>query len=148
MRITSRWPILAACAFVVLVAQPSPVGATPLYLVSLNTSTLGAGTFYLDFQLNDGGGSLGDNTVALTDFAFGGGSATGAPLITGNASGTVGTGVTLTDSAITDFTQAFLPGTGLSFLMSLPTRQVDLPPDLFTLAILDSGLTKSRRSMR
>ena len=133
-----RWLMITVCAVVGLAAWPAVVGATPMYLVSANTSNLvGAGTFYLDFQLNDGGGPVADNTVNLTAFGFGGGSAAGAPIIFGSASGNVGTGVTLVDSAFTDFTQAFLPGTAVSFLLGLPTNQVDAPPDLFTLAILD-----------
>lgn len=120
--------------------------ATIQYLISLNTSSLvgnAAGPFSLNFQLNDGSGSGdGNNTATLTGFNFGaGGSATGSPVLSGGASGSLATTVTLTDSAfLNSFTQRFNPGASLSFLASL-SNNVDAgpQPDQFSFAIFDSA---------
>jgi len=63
--------------------------------------------FSLDFQLTDGSGT-GDanNTVILSDFGFGGGTAVGNPNLTGGATGDLASTVTLTDTAfLNDFFQ-------------------------------------------
>jgi hypothetical protein len=57
-----------------------------------------AGPFFLDFQLNDGGGAV-NNTVTLNHFNFGDGSASGNPTLTEDASGDLSGTLTLTDSA-------------------------------------------------
>lgn len=116
------------------------------YIVTLNTSPLvghAAAPFSLDFQFTDGQGT-GDsnNTIALSNFAFGsGGSATGIPSLTNGASGSLGTAVALIDSAFfNEFTQGFTPGSQLSFLLQF-TNNVDPgpTPDEFSFAILDNS---------
>src|SRR5579859_8130563 len=90
--------------------------ASTMFAVTLDTSPLighPAGPFSLNFQFTDGQGT-GDanNTVTLSSFAFGGGSAAGGPSLTGGASGSLGSGVVLTDSAFFNaFTEGFTPGT-------------------------------------
>jgi hypothetical protein len=119
--------------------------ADSTYTFTMNTSALvGNGRFTLDFQFLDGTGlpaDLNNNTVGLTSFAFGaGGSASGSGSATGGASGTLASGVTLTDAGfLNEYAESFKPGSQLSF--NIATTNVLDPsgtPDLFTLAILDS----------
>lgn len=120
----------------------TPLGkADIIYTFSLNTAPLvGSGPFTLDLQFLDGG-SVNNNTVTLSDFAFGaGGSPSGGGTATGGASGSLASGVTLTDAAFfNEYYEMFVPGTLLSFTIDT-TNALDLggTPDLFTVAILDS----------
>lgn len=115
------------------------------YDITINTSSLighAAGPFYLDFQLTDGSG-MGDanNHATLSNFTFGGGSAFGAPTLVGGATGSLGSSVSLTDSAFfSEFYQGFTPGASLHFKLTL-TNAPEIPaPDTFSFAILDSDL--------
>src|SRR5688500_11807103 len=82
------------------------------FLVTLNTSTL-VGPYVANFQLNGGSGLAGNNTVMLSAFDFGGGTAAGAPLggnggVTGNMNAPP---IMLTDtSSFNDILQQFDPG--------------------------------------
>jgi len=100
--------------------------------------------FSLEFQLNDGDGTV-NNTVTLSNFNFGaGGSASGSPATTGGASGNLASTVTLTDSSFfNEFIQGFTPSsTGpLSFLIDLTTNVEPTTPDAFSFAIFDSSKT-------
>src|SRR5262249_4554991 len=92
--------------------------------VTLNTAQLvgdPAGPFSIIFVLTDGSG-IGDtnNTVTIGNMSFGGGSALGTPILLGGASGSVQTGVTITDSSLVSmFIQQFAPGNQLSFALDL-----------------------------
>jgi hypothetical protein len=124
----------------------TPLGkADTVDTFSLNTTPLvGNGPFTLDLQFLDGSGlpiDLNNNTVALTNFAFGtGGSPSGGGTATGGASGSLASGVTLKDTAFfNEYFENFTPGSLLSF--TIDTTNVPDPggtPDLFTVAILDS----------
>jgi hypothetical protein len=136
-------PVLACSLLGASISYATTIG----FKVSLDTSVLvghPAGPFYIDFQLIDGLGT-GDanNTVTITNFVFGGGSAVGSPLAPfGGASGSLSSSVSITDSAfLNEFTQQFIPGTTLSFDVLL-TLNVDSgpTPDAFSFAILDSLL--------
>src|ERR1039457_6856102 len=75
--------------------------ADAIYQVTLDTSSLvghPAGPFYVYGTFTDGSG-IGDanNTVTMSDFTFGGGSALGSPLVFGGASGSLATGVPITE---------------------------------------------------
>lgn len=116
------------------------------YYVRLDTSALQTavtGPYALDFQFTDGSG-IGDanNTVELSDFQFGlAGSASGSPMLIGDASGNLSSGFTLTDSAFfNEALQAFTPGDQLSFTLSFSPR-VDAGgvPDEFSLGLLDES---------
>lgn len=117
------------------------------YRVSVDTSSLMAnpnGPFSLDFQLNDGSGAGdGNNSAMLDNFQFGGGSGWGAIGTNGSASGSFATGISLTDSDwfLNEFYQEFVPGSSLSFDLTL-TSNADLgdTPDIFSFAILDGAL--------
>ncbi len=135
---------LVLCLLVMSLA-PIAGADTIVYNVTLDTTPLvGHGPFALDFQLVDGSGTpidLNDNTVSLQGFSFGaGGSASGGGTATVGASGSLATGITLTDSAfLNEYFESFTPGSLLSFQVS--TTNVADPggtPDLFTFAILDS----------
>jgi hypothetical protein len=114
------------------------------YDISLNTAALighAAGPFSLNFQLNDGsGGGDGNNTATLSNFQFGGGSAAGAPSVSGGASGALSGAVTFTDTGfLNSFTQEWNAGSLLSFRLNLTTNVDPGPtPDEFSFAILDN----------
>src|SRR2546427_13289286 len=85
------------------------------YDISMNTSPLighAAAPFSLAFQFTDGSGA-GDanNSIVLSNFLFGiGGSAVGSPTLFGDATGSLASGITLTDSSFFNaFTQQFTP---------------------------------------
>lgn len=113
------------------------------YAVTLNTSTLighPAGPFSLAFQLTDGS-TLGDvnNVVTLSSFAFSEGSAVGAGTTFGGTSGSISSGVSITDSSFLNFfIQQFNPGGQVSFTVSV-TNNMDAGgmPDQFSFSILD-----------
>lgn len=122
--------------------------ASTMYAVSLNTTPLighPAGPFFLNFQFTDGQGT-GDtnNTVTVSNFAFGGGFAIPCGFFpsscVGGVSGDFSPGIVLTDSSFFNaFTPQFFPGTVLSFLLSFTTNVDAGPqPDEFSFAILDS----------
>ena len=134
-----------------LLLSASLATATPLsFQVNVNTAPLiplvgSSGPFYLDFQLNDGSGTLaGVNTATIGGFSFGGGSATGAATLFGGATGSLSSTVNLTDAAnaFNELYQAFTPGGTLSFLVTLSPTNVDPgpTPDLFSFAILNGSL--------
>lgn len=117
----------------------------------VNTSSIAGGSYFLAFQLEDGSGT-GDanNTVTLSDFAFGGGSALDPavrptlysyPALNGGASGDLLAGVALTDSD-PYFNAAILgfdAGTELTFDASFTNnKDTGSFPDLFLVSILDS----------
>ncbi|HTR39143.1 MAG TPA: NF038129 family PEP-CTERM protein [Bryobacteraceae bacterium] len=118
--------------------------ADSVYTFTMDTSALvGNGPFTLDLQFFDGSGTPGDlnnNTVTLTNFAFGTGSASGGGTATGGASGSLAAGVTLQDlEFFNEYYEDFTPGNTLSF--TIDTTNVLDPsgnPDLLTVAILDN----------
>jgi len=121
----------------ILCAEAVPAMADS-FSVTLNTSSLSGTTQEFAFTLTDGDGAV-DNTVTLSDFTFGGGSASGSPDYMGSTgvSGNLGSGVTMDDSsgATAIFTQQFTAGSSLSF--NLDTTDVDsgTTPDAFAMEI-------------
>ena len=75
-----------------------------IYNVTLNTVPLvghPAGPFYIELAFTDGGGvNDANNTVSLSNFNFGGGSALGSPLVLGGASGSLETGISIVDKRL------------------------------------------------
>jgi hypothetical protein len=126
-----------------LVAAAALAAAAPAFIVTLDTSSLvGTGTYYVDFQLNDGNG-VGDanNTATIKNINLGGGSIVGPATTWGGAAGDLGGTVTLIDTdAFNEFYQAFLPGSFLSFDLYLPNHFNGAIPDIFGFAILDENL--------
>ena len=98
--------------------------------------------FYLDFQFIDGG-NLGNNTVSVSNFSFGGGAAVGAATLFDGAIGDFASGVTFDNSGPSqEFYQQFTPGTVISFDVATLTDAVDnLSSDAFFVFILKSDTT-------
>jgi hypothetical protein len=136
-------PLVAA---LVMLAGGYPARAGTLAgTASLDSSAL-VGPFELVFVLTDGSGT-GDanNTVTLSNFLFGGGSAgsVDASLSFGGESGDLSSGVALVDSFFVNiFASSFTPGSALSFDFSLTTN-VDAggTPDQFSFELLHSDGT-------
>jgi hypothetical protein len=114
--------------------------------VTLDTSGLVGNInapFSVAFVFTDGSG-LGDgnNTVLLSGFTFGGGSAgsLNSNLSGGGESGTLGSGVSLTDSGFFNaFVSAFTPGSALSFTVAMTTNlDSGGTPDQFSFSLLEN----------
>lgn len=134
--------VFVVCAFSALCQTAI---ADAIYNVTLNTSSLvgdPAGPFYVYGAFTDGSG-IGDanNTVTLSNFTFGGGSALGSPFVFGGASGSLETGVTITDSSFFSFfAEQFAPGLQLSFSLDLTLNDDSGgTPDRFSFFLLDSS---------
>ncbi len=131
--------------FALALMATCPARADAIYTFTMDTTALvGNGPFTLDFQFFDGSGTpadLNNNTVTLTNFSFGAGSPSGGGTATGGASGSLSSGVTLSDTVFfNEYYEPFTPGTLLSFKIDT-TNQADPggTPDLFTVAILASA---------
>lgn len=111
--------------------------------VSLDTSGL-LGTFELVFVFLDGSGTADfNNTVTLTKFGFGGGSAGAVDpfLLNGGVSGDFTSGLTLVDSAFFNtFGETFTAGTQLSFDFGMTTN-LESTPDALAMFLLQSDGT-------
>ena len=112
--------------------------------ISIDTSSLEGNInapFTLDLQLSDGSGSNdGNNTVTLSDFNVGSGSLTLASTSGGGVFSNSPLQVQLTDNSFFNDVQFTIdPGATLSFDLSATSNADAGTPDVFTLAILDSG---------
>jgi len=139
-------PNLKRTLFLVCLLSALPLGAkADIYDVTLDTDPLighPAGPFYIEFAFTDGSG-VGDanNTVTIGDFNFGGGSSLGGPIVFGGASGSIETGVSMTDTSfISVFSEQFAPGLQLSFSLDLTDNDdAGGTPDRFSFFVLDSS---------
>jgi hypothetical protein len=132
------------CGFCAL-CQSAIADGISTYDVTLDSAPLvghPAGPFYVYLEFIDGSG-VGDanNTVTVSDVNFGGGSALGNPLLFGGATGSLETGVSITDSSFTNiFGEQFAPGLELSFSLGLTSNDDSGGiPDGFTFFLLDSS---------
>lgn len=108
--------------------------------VSLNTSSL-SGTQILAFGFVDGDGVV-NNSITLSSFNFGGGSALGSPdyLGTTGVSGDLGGTVSLNDSGFTAlFTQMFNPGSSLSFVLNSTDLYAGVSADTLAMYVCDTS---------
>lgn len=139
---------MLTCAVALLAASSSQAVE---YQVTVNTTSLignANAPFYVDFQLNSGGGPF-SNTAVVNNFNFGGGSPSSvgsAMVYAGNPTGDLSTGFTLTDvpgttstSAFNEISQQFNPGSTLSFDVTLTDNGGANVPDEFEFAIDDSS---------
>lgn len=124
---------------------PTAVRADYTFHVSLDTTGLVGATSFapysLDFQLNGDQGNL----VNISDIVFGtGGSPSGNPNLSGDASGSLGSGVTLNTATnfFNDFNEQFTPGSLLQFDVQTTTNFTTGTPDALSFAILDNTLTE------
>lgn len=144
MKLNSFRHLAALCGAAVLLAPA--VNAQLAYRVSMNTQELvdhPAGSFFLDFQLNDGEAvGNGNNTAIVSNFRFGGGEAAGTANAFGGVSGDLWSSIVITDTeAFNEIYQEFTAGEWLSFDVQLTTNlNPSLVPDLFSFAILDRSL--------
>jgi hypothetical protein len=120
--------------------------AADSFTVSLNTASL-SGIQEIAFGLTDGDGVV-DNTVSLSDFNFGSGSAiagtndcTFRGTLSGlGCSGELRSGITLKDSGFQAlFTQDFKAGSSLSFLLDATNNFAGGTPDTFAMYICDTS---------
>jgi hypothetical protein len=120
----------------------SAARADVLYDVTLNTSALSGITGALTFDFIDGGPP--DNSVSISIFTTDG--TLGAPSSTGSVTGTVATGLGMTDASFFNEQQQLMTlGTSISFELDATTN---LPapgslPDTFSLFLLDPTGTSS-----
>jgi hypothetical protein len=136
-----RTPLICGLGFV-LIATASSALADQVWTVTLDTSQLAtnySGPFALDFELVDTNG----NTITLSGFSFGGGSAGPGPaFLNGGASGDLGNIVSLNDSPnfFSDFNQQFIPGATLSFTVdsTLLAPPAGGSPDNFSMVIFSA----------
>jgi hypothetical protein len=134
--------IMCSC---LLACRSAYANSISTYQVNFNTSSLvgnTAGPFYIGLELVDGSGvGDGNNTVTLSGFNFSDGSALGGPVVFGGATGSLETGVSITDNSFVDiFSEQFAPGLTLSFTLTLTNN--DDPggiPDGLTLFLVDSS---------
>jgi hypothetical protein len=136
--------LVLVCAFSALsqIAMGDPVS---IYDVTLDTAPLvghAAGPFDIYLEFIDGNGiGDGNNTVTLSNFGFDGGSPLGGPVVFGGATGSLETGVSITDTSfVSVFSEQFAPGLELSFSLGL-TNNNDSggTPDGFTFFVLDNS---------
>jgi hypothetical protein len=140
-------PNILNTAFFVLTfsALCQTAAADEIYNVILDTAPLighPAGPFYVEFAFTDGSGyGDGNNTATASAFNFSGGSALGDPAVFGDATGSLETGVTITDTSFLSlFYEQFAPGLQLSFTLNLTSNDdSDGIPDGFTYYILDNS---------
>ena len=138
-KVLTGWLVPAA------LAMAATAQANVVYTVNLNTAAIsGAAGYDIAFSFQDGEG-IGDNnnSATLSNFNFGGGSAAGAPVLSGDATGDIATSVTLTDSVFSSLLiEGFTPGNSLSFKLDLTTN-VDAggTPDFFGFSILSGGVS-------
>lgn len=150
----TRLPIAACLAAAFIILGSSACRADLSFTVSLDTSSLSAanGPYYLDFQLNDGGGgpAAGNNTAMITNLSGYQGLDPALPNYGLGVSGgftSPGDTLTITDQVdptppvpgtggINEYTQGFTPGSTLSFHVALTTN-VDPggSPDQFLFSI-------------
>jgi PEP-CTERM motif len=112
--------------------------------VTLDTSGLVGNLnapFSVAFTFIDGG-TLNNNTVSLSGFTFGGGGAGATnPILSINGeSGSLASGVSLTDSSFFNtFVSAFTPGSTLSFTVAMTTNlDSSGTPDQFSFSLLEN----------
>ncbi len=127
-----------------------------MFTVTMDTTPLIGSPFAIDFQLSDGNLSFlgdGNNTVTISGFNVDGALpvAIGTPTFSGGGvgpnSGDLSSSVILTDSDpnFNAFRQSFMPGSSLSFTVSLnPNISVDelVTPDVFSFFIYNGTGSK------
>jgi|GEM_PF-1750274 len=140
-------PLVAFGAALLLTALPA--GAAYTYHESINTASLpalGSGNYSLDLSLLDGDGTLGNNSISVSNFAFGGGGTivgsattvipgTSDVGVTGDLSGTVKLDNT---AAFQDLSQGFSNGTSSISFDVTTTANGSITPDQFAVTLLDN----------
>ena len=138
-----------AAAAALLGASSVHASAQVYFTVTIDTSQIvGAGS-YAEFSLSDGTvvdgtGPSTANSVSLNNFNFHGGSAGAVlPPNIGNASGSMGSTVTLSDGdpgGVADLAQAYTNGSSLSFDVALSEVPQAGTSDEFLIRLMDGNL--------
>jgi hypothetical protein len=139
---------MRASVIVIMVLFVATAAQADSFLVTLNTSPL-SGPQTIAFGLTNF--NAASNTVALSSFSFGGGSAAAGSedctlggMFSGvGCSGNLGGGVTLEDldPTVAFFTQKFNPGTSLAFVLTTTNSFAPGVPDQFAMSVCDAGLS-------
>ncbi|MGJ5819511.1 NF038129 family PEP-CTERM protein [Paludibaculum fermentans] len=130
----------AGALLLLLLAVPSQAA---VILVSIDTTPLMTGVtgpYSIEFQLVDGDGLI-NNMVTIDTFTFGGGSASGAATVAGGVTGDLSSSVVMNDTSFFNtFYQPFVPGSLLTFQVTLTGVYVAPTPDAFSFAILNGSM--------
>lgn len=132
MRVTTKNQVLRLLAPAVLVAvfcTANAFSAPITYLVTVNTSAISGSLGFLDFDFAPGPDSQ-DAFANISNFSPSG-SLTGAPEVTGGASGTLPGTLTIDNSAqFNDYFRGFNYGGTITFLLSLGGPALTSPDGL------------------
>ncbi len=149
MNTTLRNILALAASAIALLCAPALRAQVLTFNVDISTAGLSADSanapLFLDFNLHYGNSALSSNNVVLSNFTFTGGSAIGSPVLTGSATGSTASSVTLTASSANpnaDFYQQFSAGvTDIKFTAKVTESGPHVgAPTEFTTAIFDSSL--------
>ena len=141
MRVNRMLQIIALASLAVVLAAVSARADGGTVNVSLNTSSL-SGTQTIIFGITDGDG-VADNSVALSDFNFGGGSAEGSPSYIGSGvAGDLSSVIAMDDSGFSAlFEQQLNVGSSLSFVLSTTDSFAGGTPDAFAMYLCDATVS-------
>lgn len=141
MRVNRMLQIIALAGFAVALTAVSAKADGGTVTVSLNTSSL-SGTQTLVFGITDGDG-VADNSVALSDFNFGGGSAEGSASYSGSGvSGDLSSAIAMDDSGFSAlFEQQINVGSSLSFVLATTNNFAGGTPDAFAMYLCDATVS-------
>jgi len=141
MRINRMLQVIALAGAAVTLTAATAKADGDSFNVTVNTSAL-SGTQTIVFGITDGDG-VADNNLALSGFAFGGGSAEGlANYIGTGISGDLSSPIDLDDSGFSAlFYQQFDPGSLLSFSLDTTNiyAEIDLQMKAKAMALCDAG---------
>jgi len=120
----------ACCLLVPLLGQAS------MFNVSMNTSSIGGGSFSVVFDLIDGDG-VSNNQITLGNF-MGFGNPLTSPNYVGGTAGDLSSTVLLSDNLfLNEFVQGFTAGNMLNFTINLTNNFIGGTPDSFIFLLLD-----------
>jgi hypothetical protein len=141
MRVNRMFRIIALAGFAVALAAVSAKADGGTVNVSLNTSSL-SGTQTIVFGITDGDGVV-DNSVALSDFNFGGGSAEGSASYSGSGvTGDLSSVIGMNDSGFSAlFEQQINVGSALSFVLAATNNFAGGTPDAFAMYLCDATVS-------
>ena len=131
------------CGLVVLTAMAalcSPLAAGPIYTVTLDTTPLPAGNYFLDYQLAGTATPLGANTVNISNLSLGGGSFLTQQFSNGGSGAFPN--YSLTDAKVfNEDLIGFSRGNSVQFNLSFTNTFAGKgTPDTFSFAVLDKSL--------
>ena len=114
---------------ILLLALAAPATAGPIsYSVTINTSSISGGSYFIDVQLNPGDQSSQALTAVVGSFNLGTGSLAGSPSVIGDVTGTLPGSLTLVNSTFfNDYYEGFTAGMGIFFNLTLSGPAIDSP---------------------